>query len=137
MLLTRVTGVLGLNPTAVRIGPALAGGAVVVLTARQAALLGAGRAGRVLAALAMACAPVLLAADHVGNTTPWDLLAWTVVVVCVSTALLRGRPRWWLGAGVAAGLGLQDDNIVLLLLAALAAGILLTAQRPVLRTWWP
>lgn len=137
VLLTRVTGVFGLTPTAIRIGPALAGGAVVVLTARQAALFGAGRAGRILAALAMACAPVLLAADHVGNTTPWDLLAWTVVVVCVSTALLRGRPRWWIGAGVAAGLGLQDDNIGLLLLAALAVGILLTSQRPVLRTWWP
>jgi 4-amino-4-deoxy-L-arabinose transferase-like glycosyltransferase len=136
-LLTRITDVLGVSPTAIRIAPALAGGAVVVLTARQAALFGAGRTGRVLAALAMACAPVLLGADHSANTTPWDLLAWTVVVVCVSTALLRDRPRWWLGAGVAAGLGLQDDNIVFLLLAVLAIGILFSAQRPVLRTWWP
>jgi 4-amino-4-deoxy-L-arabinose transferase-like glycosyltransferase len=136
-LLTRITDVLGVSPTAIRIAPALAGGAVVVLTARQAALFGAGRAGRVLAALAMACAPVLLGADHSANTTPWDLLAWTVVVVCVSTALLRDRPRWWLGAGVAAGLGLEDDNIVFLLLAVLAIGILFSAQRPVLRTWWP
>jgi 4-amino-4-deoxy-L-arabinose transferase-like glycosyltransferase len=136
-LLTRITDVLGVSPTAIRIAPALAGGAVIVLTARQAALFGAGRAGRVLAALAMACAPVLLGADHSANTTPWDLLAWTVVLVCVSTALLRDRPRWWLGAGIAAGLGLEDDNIVLLLLVVLAIGILFTAQRPVLRTWWP
>jgi hypothetical protein len=136
-LLTRITDILGVSPAAIRIVPALAGGAVVVLTARQAALFGAGRAGRVLAALAMACAPVLLGADHSANTTPPDLLAWTVVVVCVSTALLRDRPRWWLGAGVAAGLGLQDDNIVMLLLVTLAVGILFTGQRPVLRTWWP
>lgn len=136
-LLTRVTDILSVSPTAIRIAPALAGGTVVVLTARQAALFGAGRTGRVLAALAMACAPVLLGADHVANTTPIDLLAWTVVVVCVSTALLRDRPRWWLGAGVAAGLGLEDDNIVILLLAVLAIGILLSAQRPVLRSWWP
>src|SRR5580692_11165392 len=36
-LLTRITGILGvygLNPTALRIGPALAGGTVVVLAAR-------------------------------------------------------------------------------------------------------
>jgi hypothetical protein len=59
------------------------------------------------------------------------------VVVCVSTAVLRDRPRWWLGAGVAAGLGLEDDNIVLLLLVALAVGMLLTTQRSVLRTRWP
>lgn len=136
-LLTRITGVLGVSPAAIRIVPALAGGAVVVLTARQAALFGAGRGGRVLAALAMACSPVLIGADHVANTTPLDLLAWTVVVLCVSTAVLRDRPRQWLGAGVAAGLGLQSDNIVILLLVVLAAGLLLTVQRPVLRTRWP
>jgi len=136
-LLTRITDILGVSPTAIRIAPALAGGATVVLTARQAALFGAGRAGRVLAALAMGCSPLLLGSDRVANTTPWDLLAWTVVVVCISTALLRDRPRWWLGAGVAAGLGLQDDNIVFLLLVALAIGIFCSAQRPVLGTWWP
>ena len=136
-LLTRITDILGVSPTAIRIAPALAGGATVVLTARQAALFGAERTGRMLAALAMACSWVLLGSDRVANTTPWDLLAWTVVVVCVTTALLRDRPRWWLGAGIAAGLGLQDDNIVILLLAFLAVGILCSAQRPVLRTWWP
>jgi len=41
----------GVTPTAVRVVPALAGGAVVVLAARFAALFGAGRLGRVIAAL--------------------------------------------------------------------------------------
>ena len=51
-----------------------------------------------LAALTMACTPVLLGADHVDNTTALDLLAWTVVLLCVTTALpgrghpLRARP---------------------------------------------
>jgi hypothetical protein len=136
-LLTRITGLLGVNPTAIRIVPALAGGAVVTLAARQAALFGAGRSGQVLAALAMACAPVLLGADHLANTTPLDLLAWTVVVCCVTTALLQDRPHWWLGAGIAAGLGLESDNLVLLLLIALGAGIVLSPHRPVLGTRWP
>jgi hypothetical protein len=47
-LLTRVTGLLGVSPTAIRIVPALAGGAIVIMTARLAALFGAGRFGRVL-----------------------------------------------------------------------------------------
>lgn len=136
-LLTRITGILGVNPTAIRIIPALAGGAVVVMTARLAALFGAGRFGRVLAALIMACAPVLLGAVHIGNTTPLDLLAWTTILLCVTTALLRQRPRWWLGAGVAAGLGLEADNLVVLLLICLAVGLLASAQRAVLRTRWP
>jgi 4-amino-4-deoxy-L-arabinose transferase-like glycosyltransferase len=136
-LLTRITGVLGVSPTAIRIIPALAGGAIVVIAARLAALFGAGRAGRVLAALSMACAPVILGAVHIGNTTPYDLLAWAVVLLCVSTALLRGRPRWWLGAGAAAGIGLENEFLVVSLIAALVVGIAISGQRGVLRSRWP
>jgi hypothetical protein len=136
-LLTRVTDVLGVSPTAIRIAPALAGGAVVVLAARFAALFGAGRLGRVLAALLTACAPLVLALAHLGITEPIDLLAWTVVLLCVTTALLRDRPRCWLGAGAAAGLGLEDNNLMALLLVCLAAGLLLSRYRTVLRTRWP
>jgi hypothetical protein len=128
---------LGVTPTAVRVVPALAGGAVVVLAARFAALFGAGRLGRVIAALLTACTPVLLSSDHLGNTTPLDLLTWPVVGLCVAVALLRGRPRWWLGGGVAAGIGLENDNLMLLLLICLALGILASKYRPVLGTPWP
>jgi Dolichyl-phosphate-mannose-protein mannosyltransferase len=136
-LLTRITGILGVSPTAVRVIPALAGGALVVAAAKFAALFGAGRFGRVLAALITACAPVVIGAVHIGNTTPLDLLAWAAVLLCVTTALLRHRPRWWLGAGAAAGAGLENNNLMLLLLAGLAAGILVSGHRSVLRTRWP
>src|SRR5215470_15439235 len=136
-LLTRITDILGVSPTAVRIIPALAGGAVVVMAARLAALFGAGRFGRVFAALATACTPIVIGATHIGNTTPLDLAAWAVVLLCVTTALLRHRPHWWLGAGAAAGAGLENNNLMVLLLAGLALGILVSEQRPVLRTRWP
>ncbi len=136
-LLTRITDIIGVSPTAVRLIPALAGGFLVVAAARFAALFGAGRLGRVLAALATACAPVVLGAVHIGNTTPLDLLAWTAVLLCVCTALLRHRPHWWLGAGAAAGVGLENDNLVVMLLIGIALGLLLTEHRPVLRTRWP
>jgi len=136
-LLTRITDILGISPTAIRVIPALAGGAVVVAAAKFAALFGAGRFGRVLAALAAACAPIVIGATHIGNTTPLDLLAWAAVLLCVTTALLRHRPRWWVGAGVAAGAGLENNNLMLLLLAGLAIGILVSQQRSVLRTGWP
>ncbi len=136
-LLTRITGILGVSPTAIRIIPALAGGALVIMAARFAALFGAGRFGRVLAALTTACAPVVIGAVHIGNTTPLDLVAWTAVLLCVTTALLRHRPRWWLGAGVAAGIGLENNNLLVMLLIGLALGILFTEHRPVLRTRWP
>jgi 4-amino-4-deoxy-L-arabinose transferase-like glycosyltransferase len=128
---------LGVTPTAVRVVPALAGGTVVVLAARFAALFGAGKLGRVIAALLTACSPVLLSSDHLGNTTPLDLLTWPLVGLCVAVALLRDRPRWWLGGGVAAGIGLENDNLMLLLLICLALGILASKYRPVLGTPWP
>lgn len=138
VLLARTTDIFGANPTAIRILPALAGGAIVVISARIAALFGAGKTGRGLAALTMAGAPVLLGACHIGNTTPYDLLAWAVVLLCVATALLRDRPRWWLGAGAAAGVGLQNEYLVTIVIGALVAGIVLTgAHRGVLATPWP
>jgi 4-amino-4-deoxy-L-arabinose transferase-like glycosyltransferase len=153
VLLARTTDVFGVNPTAIRILPALAGGAIVLIAAKLAALFGAGartsapsgpanpsgiRDGRVFAALGMATAPVLLGATHIGNTTPYDLLAWAVVLLCVATALLRDRPRWWLGAGAAAGVGLENEYLLTLLLGALVAGILVTsAHRRALATPWP
>ncbi len=131
------TDLFGLNPTAVRIIPALTGAFLAVVAARFAALFGAGRLGRVLAALVTACAPVVIGASHIGNTTSPELLAWAVTGLCVTTALLRDRPRWWLGAGVAAGIGLEDNNLIVLLLAVLAIGIAATMHRRVLRTRWP
>jgi hypothetical protein len=135
-LLTRITGILGVSPTAIRIIPALAGGAVVVAAARFAALFGAGRLGRILAALSTACAPVLLGATHYANTTPLDLLAWTATLLCAATALLRDRPRWWIGAGIAAGLGLENEYLVVMLVLGLVAGVVLTGRAEVLRSKW-
>jgi hypothetical protein len=138
VLLARTTDIFGTNPTAIRILPALAAGAIIVIAARLAALFGAGRGGRVLAALGMACAPVLMGACHIGNTTPYDLLAWAVVLLCVCTALLRDRPRWWLGAGAAAGIGLENEYLITTLIGALVIGLLVTsAHRRVLATPWP
>jgi hypothetical protein len=91
----------------------------------------------VLAALATACAPIVIGAVHIGNTTPLDLLAWSAVLLCVTTALLRDRPRWWLGAGAAAGAGLEDNNLIALLLLGLALGILVSEHRSILQTRWP
>jgi hypothetical protein len=136
-LLTRITDIFGVSPTAVRIIPALAGGAMVAAAAKFAALFGARRTGRILAALATACAPVIIGAIHVGNTTPFDLVAWTMVLLCVAIALLRNRPRFWLAAGVAAGLGLESDNLMIMLLIGLGLGLLVSPQRAVLRTGWP
>jgi 4-amino-4-deoxy-L-arabinose transferase-like glycosyltransferase len=136
-LLDKATGLFGLHPTVIRVIPALAGGAVIIIAARFAVLFGGGRRAQILAALAMACAPVLIGADHLGNTTPIEFLTWALVLLCVATALLRDRPRWWLGAGAAAGVGLEDNYLLVTLLIAVLAGLIFSPYRPALRTRWP
>src|SRR5262249_56307951 len=84
-----------------------------------------------------ACDSPVLALEHLGITEFSDLLAWAVVLLCVTTALLRDRPRSWLVAGLAAGIGLETSNLMLLLLICLAAGILCSGPKRGLGTRWP
>lgn len=135
--LTRVaTALFGTSPSAVRVFPALAGGAAVVLTGATARVLGGRGPAQALAAVAMACAPVTLAAAHLANTTVYDLLAWASIVYFALLATRAGRPRAWLGAGLAAGLGLENKDLLLLLVVTLAVGLLVAGPRAALRERW-
>jgi hypothetical protein len=136
-LLTRVaTALFGTSPSAVRLFPALAGGAVVLVTGATARVLGARGTAQTLAAAAMGCAPVTLAAAHLTNTTVYDLLAWASAVYFALLATRGGRPKAWLGAGVAIGLGLENKDLLLLLVVALAAGLAVAGPRRVLGDRW-
>ena len=136
-MLTRLaTALFGTSPSAVRVFPALAAGGVVLTTAVTARLLDGGRRAQLIAALAMGCAPVTLAAAHLANTTICDLLAWSVTLACALNAIVHGRSRAWLGAGVAAGLGLENKDLLLLLVAALAVALVLTGRGRVFLDRW-
>lgn len=137
-LATRLaTGLFGTSPTAVRVLPALAGGGVVVGTGLTAGALGGRRFAQLLSAVAMACAPILLGSAHLAGTTVYDLAAWTFTILFVLRAVALGRPRCWLAAGVAAGIGLENKDLLLLLGIALGIGLLATPARSTLATRWP
>jgi 4-amino-4-deoxy-L-arabinose transferase-like glycosyltransferase len=127
----------GTSPSAVRVFPALAGGALVIGTGLTTSALGGGRYAQLLAAVAMACAPVTLGAAHLAGTTIYDLAAWTFTLWLVVRAVVLHRPRSWLAAGAVVGLGLENKDLLLLFSAALVVGLLLTPSRSVLATSWP
>ncbi len=127
----------GTSPTAVRVFPALAGGAVVIGTGLTTSALGGGRYAQLLAAVAMACAPVTLGSAHLAGTTVYDLAAWTFTLWLVVRAVVLHRPRSWVAAGAVVGLGLENKDLLVLLLVALVVGLLLTPSRAVLATPWP
>jgi 4-amino-4-deoxy-L-arabinose transferase-like glycosyltransferase len=113
----------------------------VLLTGLLAREFGAGRGGQLLAAAGMAVSTVLLAVGHLLSTTTLDLLVWTAVSWLVvlgmrAGAVGSGGPGF-IGAGLVAGIGLQNKVLPAFLLAALLVGILLVGPRSVLRTRWP
>ena len=130
-----MSGLLGVTPTAVRIAPALAIGACVLLAALMARDMGGGRRAQALAALVAACSG-LLTAGHLDSTATYDLLVWALVAWLVVRLLGGADPRWWLAVGVVAGLGLQNKQTVVLLGAGLVGGLLLDRRWAVFRSPW-
>jgi len=134
-VLARVSAVLGGNSlVGLRVLPALALGAIVMLTAAMSRLLGAGRIGQMLAALAAATCGEYLAAAHELTTTTPDFLFWTVTLYLVTRLLASRDARWWLAIGGCVGVASEAKWNIGFLAVALLAGFLLTGARPLLRS---
>src|SRR5215813_9810817 len=97
-------------------------------------MLGAGRTGQLLAALAAATCGEYLGAMHELTTTPPDFVFWTATLLLVTKPLASQDPRWWLAVGACAGIASEAKWNIAFLLAALAAGFLATDARRLLRS---
>jgi hypothetical protein len=117
-----------------RVLPALGLSALVLLTAGMSRILGAGRAGQVLAAVCVAGSAQFLAAMHLMSTTTPDFVAWAVVLYLTLRMLDSGDPRWWLAIGLATGIAFEAKWTIWFLAAALVAGLAVTPQRRLLRS---
>ncbi len=134
-LLARLGAALTGNTLAgFRVVPALALGALVVMTAAMSGRLGAGRTGQLLAALAAATCSEYLGAMHELTTTTPDFVFWAATLLLVMKLLASRDPRWWVAIGGCAGLASEAKWNIAFLLAALAAGFALTEARGLLRS---
>src|SRR5215831_14825915 len=134
-LLARLAAVAGGNTlVALRVVPALALAALVVATAAMSRMLGAGRTGQLLAALAAATCAEYLGAMHELTTTTPDFVFWAVTLLLVLKLLASRDPRWWMAIGACAGVASEAKWNIAFLVAALAAGFLVTDARRLLRS---
>ena len=134
-LLARAAAELGGNTlVGLRVVPALGLAALVVLTAVMSRMLGAGRTGQLLAALAAATCGEYLGAMHELTTTAPDFVFWAVTLLLVMKLLASRDPRWWLAIGASAGVASEAKWNIAFLVAALAAGFLATEARGLLRS---
>jgi hypothetical protein len=112
-----------------RVFPALAGAATVVLAGLIARKLGGGRRAQILAAVSALCSPVILNFGYLLTTNAFDVFFWTLAAYILVIVLKDGRPRLWPAFGLVAGLALQNKYSIAFFVAALGLGFLLTSAR--------
>jgi len=134
-LLARLSALLFANSlVGLRVLPAIGLSALVLLTAGMSRILGAGRAGQVLAAVCAAGCAEFLGAMHLMSTTTPDFVAWAVLLYLVLRLLDSGEPRWWLAIGLCTGIAAEAKWTIWFLAAAVVAGFALSPQRRLLRS---
>jgi 4-amino-4-deoxy-L-arabinose transferase-like glycosyltransferase len=118
-----------------RLVPALAAAATVALATQAARLIGGGLYASWLAGLAVLAGGALQLFGVLLITDTLQPLAWLVIAMCIIKA--EQAPRWWLAAGVIAGVAFLDKYTVAFYLASVAFGLLATPQRRLLARWEP
>ena len=138
LLIRAGTSLVGESELGVRLAAPLAAAAGSLLLASAAEDLAPGRHAGLIAA-ALLNASLLFGAGAVLMTPDTPLLLfWTATLAALARGLRRGDGRWWLAAGLAAGLALASKLTALLLLAAVGLWPLaLPATRRMLATRWP
>ena len=121
---------------ALRLIPALAGGATVFLAGRIAAALGGGRTAQAFAALGTCISPVLLAFCTIYSMNSLDVLFWTLAAYTSIRLVQTGDGRYWSLLGVTIGIGALNKIGILWLAAGLFIGILFSPYRKLLWTRW-
>ncbi len=134
-LIARASAALtGNTLVGIRLVPALGLAVLVVLTAAISRLLGAGRTGQVLAALAAATCGEYIAAMHELTTTMPDFVFWAVLLLLVTRLLVSQDRRWWIAIGGCAGVASAAKWNIAFLAVSLGAGFLVTDARRLLRS---
>lgn len=132
-----VRATVGESLFAIRLVPALAGTAILVLAACIARELGGGRWAQGLAALGVLASPLFLRSANLFQPVVLDQLTWTLALYALIRLCRDESPRWWIALGAAVGLGLLTKFSAAFLGAALLLAILATPRRAWLRTRWP
>ncbi len=127
---------LGQSLAAIRLLPALAGVAEVVLTALIARELGGQRFAQALAALAALIAPGILGADGLLTMNAFEPLFWMGCAYLLIRLIKTQDTKLWIWFGVLAGFGLENKYSMLIFGSGLVLGLLLTPERRLLANRW-
>jgi len=127
----------GASQFGIRVLPALAHAATIVLGGLVARRLGGRRTAVILTCIAVSLAPLIVGHTNIFQMNAFAHLLWALAVYVVILIVEKSRPGLWVLLGLVIGLGLLNKLDFLWFGAGLAAGLLLTDLRKHLRTPWP
>ncbi len=121
---------------AIRLMPALAVSATIILSGMIAREWGGKRFAVVLTALAVLIAPIYLSNGSLLTSNCLEPLLWMGCVYFAILAAKHNEPCYWLWFGVVAGIGMQEKYSIAVLGFGIVVGLLLTEQRRVFWNKW-
>lgn len=127
---------LPVTPRFIRLLPSIAQSIALVLTALMARDMGGNKAAQWIAALAVAIAPVSLAASALYQYVTFDYLWWVLIAYFIVRLIDSDDPRWWLAIGVAIGLAVLTKYTIAFLIAGIAVGFFATRMQRHLKSGW-
>jgi hypothetical protein len=127
---------LGDSLPALRLLPALAASAKVLLGAWLARELGGGKYAQFLAAFCVLLAPIYLTFDSFFSMNAFEPVFWMACAAIVLRILNSGNPKLWLLFGLIAGLGIVNKHSMLFFASGIVLGLLTTSARDHFRQPW-
>jgi dolichyl-phosphate-mannose-protein mannosyltransferase len=121
---------------ALRLLPALAGGAQIVLTGLIARELGGKKFAIFLSGVAVLATPVGLVMAGRYSMNVFEPLFWMGCIYFLLLAINRNQPKLLVWCGVLLGLGLENKHSTVFFLFALVVGIVATSERRLLKSKW-
>jgi 4-amino-4-deoxy-L-arabinose transferase-like glycosyltransferase len=138
MLARLDTSIFGISPWALRLFPALAGAAIVVLAGLCAREMGASRGIMILASLVTLLCPLLLGANWLFETVTFDQVTWLIALYLLLRIIRTGDRRLFILLGVDLGVGLETKLTIIALCIGIVVAVLVSRDlRPSLRTRYP
>ena len=136
LLTWMLRAVLGQSLWAIRLLPALAGVAELLLTALIARELGGKRFAQGLAALAALAAPGILAGDGLLTMNAFEPLFWMGCAYLLIRLIKTENTKLWIWFGALAGFGLENKYSMAIFGAGLVLGLALSSERRALGSRW-
>jgi 4-amino-4-deoxy-L-arabinose transferase-like glycosyltransferase len=124
------------NLYVLRLAPAVATAATVVLGGALVRELGGSRRAQVVGAGVTAASGFVLGTGHLLSTSTFDLLAWVAALALCARMLRTDDPRWWLPVGVVVGAAMLNKNLIVLLVASVVVGLAVERRWRLLVTPW-